>query len=409
MSKQNDHDGAQCRSAHRGISHKQFLLREHWSLTPDCNLFHPKITHFAYRNEAVRGDHLKLPPAPSPGISGLEEVYHNHMYQLGVMIFDSYVNLFGEDNEYFTNPINNPLDGLEDVIAQGDEKEWEWSIREIHFSNRIPNGKLAPLTDWPPEDHEHEDNEIFWHLINDKFKSESYAAAMRQPGLLPHMDSDLEDIYAGNQHLVGTDDESISRLRSRTVEALRLAHQDAIISQLEALRTGFFTSVAIVLMHRYPHLIPSDVKFSWGEIFNVLTLDELRDIAIQKFMDDKFWRKGLKGELDWLTTIGVNQKFLDPHTLKRVGETAVLRHAIAHSSSTVNESTFRRAPTLQAVFDDGDRIDISVSNLRCLMRSHLNLFALVTHQISVEHKVPIMSPLRTTSCDCEDAYRPSDT
>jgi hypothetical protein len=356
------------------------------------------------------GNYLRLPPVPSPGISGLEEVYHNHMYQLGVMIFDSYVNLFAAGNKYYDNIQNNPLDGLEDVIAQGTgaEQEWEWPLREIHFSNRIPDGKLSPITDWPPEDHEHEDNEIFWHLINDKFKSESYAAAMRSSPI-PHMDSDLEHIYAGGQHFVGTDDETISRLRRRATEALRLARQDAIISQLDALRQSFFTSLAIALMHRHPHLIPSDVKFSWGEVFNVLTLDQLRDIAIQKFMDDKFWRKGLKGELSWLTSVGVNQEILDSHSLERVGETAALRHAIAHSGSKVNDSTFRRAPKLELIFDEDDRIDLSVSNLRCLMRSHLNLFALVIHQLSMEHKVPIMSPLRTTSCDCDDSYRSSDT
>jgi len=143
--------------------------------------------------------------------------------------------------------------------------------------------------------------------------------------------------------------------------------------------------------------------------FIVLELDQLRDIAIQKFMDDKFWRKGFNGELDWLTSVGVNGQVLNQHTVKRVGETAALRHAIAHSGSKVNESTFRRAPTLQLIFDEDDRIDLSVSNLRCLMRSHLNLFALVIHQLSMEHKVPIMSLLRTTSCDCDDSYRPSDT
>jgi len=418
MSKQSDHENISCKKTHSGMSHKQFLLRDHWYITEDCDLFHPKVIHGAYRSEQRKGDNrwVSIPAAPGPGVTEFEQAYVNHMYQLGVLVFDTYTNLFDDYGSYAEAARNNPLWGIED--GAGDPRDWEWSIHETRFAQRIPNGKLKHISDYGGIDDAtgSTQNDIFWHLVGDRFRSESYSRAIRDfpvafayEQITPNVWETLKEMWFGGQHFPYDDDGNYEELRARTLTDLRLARQDAIISQLDALRVSFFRTICIALVSKYPHLIPSGVDFTWGEILNVLTLSELRDIAIRKFMDDNFWRKGFRGELDWLTSVGVDTHAVDTHTSERVGETAALRHAIAHSSSIINDSTFRRAPSLKMLFDDDDRIEVSASNLRCLMYSHINLFSFIAHHISVQHKFPIYSPLRTVSCECDNAYRPLKT
>ena len=420
MSKQRDHNGSPCRKTHPAKNHVQFLRDEHDRVIADCDVYHPDSKHADYRNGPGYIS-IHFPGPWGDGVTELEEVYVQHSYQLGVLLHHSLFTLFSEDsdnylksNEYARVP--NPFTWWEGPNSYEEEKQWEWSMQEIQYAERVPNGsQLHPRNKksaWES------DLDASWHLITDKLRSDNYVASRKSSFLVDrkYESSDvhetLENSWAGNQISFGGGDpqfaaEALEKFRKTAHEAMILTLQDSLVTQLSALRSSFISSLASTLMRNSPHLIPSDVSFRWGELRDVPDHDELIDIAIRKHMNSKFLRNGLTGELAWLKSVSNDELSIDDHTMGRIRETAELRNAIAHSSSKVTSSTQIRVPWLD--LEEGSRIEIPANMLRCLIRSHVNFFSQVAMIVSQTFETKFMSDFLTVSCDCDDSYSPQIT
>jgi hypothetical protein len=424
LSKQSDHGYGSCKEVHPRMNHYRFLTDEHDGVITDCAIFHEGLDHSTYKKTSQDSFQLPHPDTWGPGVTELETVYIDHMHQLGVLAHLAAQSLFGWGwgSEGDLGDIKSPFaEEWEPRVTE--YRDWQWPLQELAYSERLPGG----WQHYSASEQDEDDYDIPYELIYPKLKSEHYLRARQLPLEMPrnvdpyveslrrfHDDTPIwyeEEVYVEGRPIpvyVRDNDKSreifAERLRKQASESMRAALQDSLISQFTAIRSSFISNLATSIMRKDPRKIPSDISFDWGELRDVPDHEELIGIAIRKYMDQKFWRNGLKGELKWLNGICNNELEIDDHTIQRVRENDALRNAIAHSSSKATSGTLIRVPWLD--MEEGERILVSSELMRCLIRSHANFFSRIAMKISEELQERFVYDFSTYSCYCDDSYKP---